>query len=69
MENMERTQASTAPEIILSAEQKPETAKLLDIVAEQVSIMGRMEHIVIIDVPTISAGRLAFKESSLLRKW
>lgn len=43
MEKMERMQASAAPEIILSAEQKPETAKLLDIVAEQVSVMGREE--------------------------
>ncbi len=43
MEAMERMQAANAPEIMLSVEQEQETKNLLDIVAEQVAVMGREE--------------------------
>ena len=43
MENVERAQVNAAPEIMLSADQQPEAKKLLDIVAEQVAVMGRGE--------------------------
>jgi len=43
MENMERVQTMTAPEIMLPRSQDPETKKLLNIVTEQAAIMGRGE--------------------------
>lgn len=39
MENVERVQAKTAPEIMLPRSQEPETKKLLDIVAEQAAML------------------------------
>ena len=43
MENMERLQEKTTPEVMLPRSQEPETKKLLDMVAEQVAVMGREE--------------------------
>lgn len=43
MESMERMQAKSTPEIMLPRSQEPEKKKLLDIVAEQVAVMGREE--------------------------